>query len=225
MTYYVALAVAALICYFLGSMNTAIITVFLIKRKDIREYGSGNAGLTNVYRCFGSLCAAVTVVLDVLKSILIIYGTKWFLFGSGIATSAGHDALSACLIATLAAVVGHVFPVFYRFKGGKGILIAAMCMLFSDPVVFACEAVIFFAFVGITRYISVGSMAACIGFPVFMFIIDILTLDDKAFMPMHVVIAFAIGTLCFAKHWPNIQRLRSHTENKFTIKKKSKGEV
>ncbi len=219
MTYYAALAAAALTCYLLGSMNTALVTVFLIKHKDIRDYGSKNAGLTNVYRCFGSTCAAATVVVDIAKSLFVVYGTRWFLFGSGLVDSSGRDVLTACLISTLAAVIGHVFPIFYKFKGGKGILIAAMCMLFADPVVFVCEAVVFFVLVGITKYISVGSLAACVGFPVFSFVVDMLTLEDKTFMPAHIIIAFAMGALCFARHWSNIERLRNHTENKFTIKK------
>lgn len=220
MTYYAALAAVALICYLIGSMNTALVTVFLIKHKDIRNYGSKNAGLTNVFRCFGSVCASATIIVDVLKSLLIVYGTRWFLFDSGLVDSSGHDALTACLLSALAAVLGHIFPIFYKFKGGKGILIAAMCMLFADPVVFICEAVVFFALVGITRYISVGSLAACVGFPVFMFIVDMITLDDKTFMPVHIIIAFVMGALCFARHWSNLERLRNHTENKFMLKKK-----
>ena len=104
MTYYAALAAAALTCYLLGSMNTALVTVFLIKHKDIRDYGSKNAGLTNVYRCFGSTCAAATVVVDIAKSLFVVYGTRWFLFGSGLVDSSGRDVLTACLISTLAAV-------------------------------------------------------------------------------------------------------------------------
>ena len=217
--YIIAIFISAVISYLLGSCNSSIITVKLLKGEDIRKFGSGNAGLTNTLRCFGKLPALFTLIGDLLKGVIAVFICKFIctLLDAGIGLDG--DIRYIGYIACLFTVIGHIFPVYYGFKGGKGILIAAMCMLFADPVVFVCEAVVFFVLVGITKYISVGSLAACVGFPVFSFVVDMLTLEDKTFMPAHIIIAFAMGALCFARHWSNIERLRNHTENKFTIKK------
>lgn len=217
------MAVAAVFSYIVGSLNSAIIMVYLLKRKDIREYGSKNAGLTNVYRCFGAGCAAATFIMDLAKGFIVVFGTKYFLFGTGLFSSAEHDVITTCYIVSLFAVLGHVFPAFYKFKGGKGILVAAMCSLAINPIVFLCGFIILPSLTAITGYVSVGSIACCIGYPAFVYLSELLTSGVTEATAVHALIGGAMGLLCIMRHIPNIKRLINHTENKFTFKKE-KGE-
>ncbi len=194
----------------------------MVSGKDVRDFGSKNAGLTNVYRCFGKTAAALTLILDFLKGIIVIIASR-IPFIVGIISDIDYDKLSISMIAALFAIIGHSFPIFYQFKGGKGILIAGVCMLATDPIVFIFEAVLFFSLVGITKYISVGSIACCIGYPIFTLIWQIISVnvfDANYYMiTAHVIIALLIGVLCFVRHLPNVKRLINHEENKFKIRK------
>lgn len=194
----------------------------MVSGKDVRDFGSKNAGLTNVYRCFGKTAAALTLIFDFLKGIIVIIASR-IPFIVGIISDIDYDQLSISMIAALFAIIGHSFPIFYQFKGGKGILIAGVCMLATDPIVFIFEAVLFFSLVGITKYISVGSIACCIGYPIFTLIWQIISVnvfDANYYMiTAHVIIALLIGVLCFVRHLPNVKRLINHEENKFKIRK------
>ena len=217
--YYLALAAVSVVAYIIGSLNSAIISVYLIKKCDIRQYGSNNAGLTNVYRCFGAGCAAVTLVIDLAKGFAVVFGTRLAFFWSGMFSAEEYNPVTACLIASLFAVMGHVFPVFYRFKGGKGILVAACCALAIYPVIFLWGVIVMAAVVGITRYISLGSICCCIGYPAFIYFAELLngSIGDSTWL--HMLLAGIIGLLCLLRHISNIKRLVEHTERKFTLKK------
>ncbi len=221
-TFYIALAILLIAAYFIGSLNSAIIATFVTTGKDIRNYGSNNAGLTNVYRCFGKIPAGITLLIDILKGFIVILLAR-LIFILGIADYAEQDVLTVCGLATMCAILGHVFPVFYGFKGGKGILIASVCILATDPIVFLCELVMFVALVGTTRYISVGSIACCIGYPVFTLIWQ--SISNRYFdgtyenILIHALIALAAGIFCFARHIPNVKRLFKHEESKFSFVK------
>lgn len=221
------LAAVFAVSYVVGSLNSAIITVFLMKHKDIREYGSKNAGLTNVYRCFGPTTAAATFIMDIVKSAIVVFGTKAVLQFS-LFENLYVDALSICMISSLSAVIGHCFPLFYSLHGGKGILLGAMCMLFTDPMIFVFEAVLFAAMVAATRYISVGSLAACVGYPTFTLIWQ--TLANKCFdgsyenIWLHLLIIFPMFAICFFRHFSNIQKLWAGEERRFSFQKKGENE-
>ena len=217
--YIIALGLVCIVSYLIGSLNSAILTVYLVKHKDIRNYGSTNAGLTNVYRCFGAPCAAITLVADLLKGFVVVFGTRLVLFETGLFSAQEHDIMTACLIASLFAVLGHVFPIYYKFKGGKGILVAGTCMAAIDWRVFLCELLVFVVVVLITRYVSVGSIACCIGYPVFSIIMGIFV-HGSEYTYLHAIVAGIIGVVCLLRHIPNIKRLINHTENKFSFKKK-----
>ncbi len=216
-----------LAAYIVGSLNSAIIVTFLVKRKDIRDYGSGNAGLTNVYRCFGPFTAIMTVIMDFAKGIVIICGTR-LVMRLPVFEGFGLDVFSVCMISAFFAVFGHCFPVFYKFKGGKGILVAALCMLLTDPVVFLCEAVLFVIMVAATKYISIGSMAACVGYPIFTLFWQ--TLSNAYFggsyenIWLHVALILPMFLVCFLRHFSNIQHLWSGDEKKFYFHKKGEEE-
>lgn len=144
-------------------------------------------------------------------------------FVFGLLSGEEYDVLTVCGIATLCAIIGHSYPVFYGFKGGKGILIAAVCMLATDPAVFLCEFLIFVIVVALSRYISLGSIACCIGYPLFTFLwqaflAPMFGLQYNSII-LHVVLAALAGLFCFLRHLPNVKRLINHEENKFAIRK------
>lgn len=213
--------------YLVGSLNSAIIMTYVIKRKDIREYGSFNAGLTNVYRCFGVFTAVMTLCMDLLKGVIVVFGTRLVLMLPAFEGFA-LDSLSVCMMSSLCAVIGHCFPVFYKFKGGKGILLAAVCMLLTDPMIFLLELILFVITVACTKYISIGSLSACIGYPVFTFIWQ--NLSNAFFggnyqnIHIHMLIILPMFFLCFLRHFSNIQHLWSGEEKRFYLHKKGEDE-
>lgn len=215
------------LCYIIGSLNSAIIATYLLKHKDIREYGSFNAGLTNVYRCFGVTTAAATLLMDLLKGFIVVFGTKLVLT-LPLFENFELDSLSVCLISALFAVTGHCFPAFYKFRGGKGILLAAVCMLLTDPIIFLLEATMFVALVAITKYISIGSLAACVGYPIFTMLWQ--TASNAWFggsyqnISIHALIILPMFIMCYFRHFSNIQHLWSGEEKKFYLHKKGEEE-
>ncbi len=219
--YYLALLVVAVVSYLIGSLNSAIISVRLIKRQDIRDYGSHNAGLTNVYRTFGGACAALTFLIDALKGVLVVFGTEAALFWSGLFSAEEHSVVTACMVASMFAVMGHCFPIFYGFKGGKGILIAAVCTICINPLVFLLAVIAFLIVFLATRYVSLSSITCCIYYPICYILADLIMFGElNIYTLVHAVIALAMGIFCLVRHYPNIQRLRAHTESKFTLRKR-----
>lgn len=220
-TFYLLMPLVLIASYLVGSLNSAIVCTFLITGKDVRKYGSNNAGLTNVYRCFGKLPAGLTLLMDLLKGFAVVYLTKLVFVISQ--PPEWLDSVTACGLAALFAVLGHVYPIFYKFKGGKGILVAATCMVVIDPIVFVCELTLFVVLVAVTRYISVGSIACCVGYPLFTLAWQLLAnaCFDGGYsnIAVHTLIAFFVGLLCFLRHMPNVKRLIAHEESKFVFKK------
>lgn len=209
--YYLALILTALAAYFLCSINTAIIVSYFIDKKDIREQGSKNAGMTNVLRIYGKKAAAFTVVGDFSKGVLavVIASLLCILFGH----NNGPDRLFACHIAMLFGVLGHAYPIYYKFKGGKGILISIGALLFFDPFVGLSLLALFAVLVAITKIVSVGSIAAAASLPLMTFLIHRIT--NPQFYIRDTVVALIIGVFVVFMHRSNIVRLINGTENKF----------
>lgn len=201
--------------YVVGSLNSAIITVYLFKRKDIREYGSKNAGFTNVTRCFGVGCGVATFLFDLAKGFVVVGTTRLVLHLLGIAE--GVDTI--CLLASMLAFLGHIFPAFYGFKGGKGILIAATCMLAIRPWVFLGLLVVFLTSLVVSKYVSVSSILCCLAYPLFNLIYDIHFGAELVPILVHLAITLSMGALAIVKHGTNIKRLLNHTESKVSFKK------
>ncbi len=219
--YYLALLAVAVIAYLIGSLNSAIISVRLVKRQDIRDYGSHNAGLTNVYRTFGGLSASMTLIIDLLKGVVVVFGTRAALFWSGLFSAEEHSVITACMLASMFAVMGHCFPIFYGFKGGKGILIAAVCTICINPLVFLLAFAAFITVFITTRYVSLSSITCCIVYPICYVLADLIMFGELSLYTLaHFFIALAMGIFCLVRHMPNIQRLRNHTESKFTFRKR-----
>ena len=193
--------VYVLIPYLLGSINTAILVSRHFYHDDIRKYGSGNAGFTNVMRTYGKKAAIITFAGDILKTLLAIL-VGWCVFGYLTAYIAGF----ACFL-------GHIFPVFYNFKGGKGVLCMATIMLMLDWRIFCALRVVFIGIVMATKYISAGSVICAMMFPL------MLNRMNNTGIYMIEFVAIAIAVIVVIKHRENLKRIFNGTESKFKIKK------
>jgi len=134
----IALVLAAAFGYFLGSLNFSIIVVQMMKGRDIRTMGSKNAGLTNTYRCCGPACAGLTLAGDLLKGVIAVALARWFASILSAGLSPDNDTHYIGYIAGFFAIIGHVFPIYYGFKGGKGVLVGVASFLIIDTKVFFC---------------------------------------------------------------------------------------
>lgn len=197
-----------LIGYLLGSLNFALILSAKMYKDDIRNYGSKNAGTTNMMRTYGNKAAGFTILGDALKAVVaVVIGS--FLMG---VMHGGYAAALGC-------VFGHVFPVYYRFKGGKGVATAAAAILVLNPFAFLIVLGVFLLCVICTRYISLGSVLAAAIFPLLTFYSCFGNSTILAGSGFAFICAFIIAVLVIAKHHTNIARLASGKENKFSFKK------
>ncbi len=207
--------------YLLGGVNTSIIVTKLKTGKDIRTMGSGNAGLTNTLRTQGKAVAVIVLLGDVAKSVLAIWAVRLaFLYIGGVDTHVLANGMNwVGYMAGFMAVVGHVFPVYYGFRGGKGVL-AAISAIFTLDWRTGCLLLgVFIILVAITRYVSLGSCVASalygFGTLVFVYFMD----GDPAGI-VCTFIAFFTAALVIFMHRGNIHRLVTHTEKKLGEKAK-----
>ena len=200
--------VAILIAYLLGNLNGAIIASRLYAHEDVREKGSGNAGLTNFVRSFGTSKALMVILLDVGKTVAACLLGRALLAPYGEGTTGG-------VIAAVAVSLGHDFPAFFGFKGGKGIVCGATVAAVLDIRCFLILLAVFFVCFAITRYVSLSSVLAAIGFSVSF------AVAYRGDLLLQLCTVF-IGALAVFMHRGNIKRLLSGTEHKFSFGKKEK---
>ena len=211
------LLVAAVAAYFLGCFNGAVIVSKYILRDDVRTHGSGNAGLTNFYRTFGGPLTAVVILTDVLKAVLAVLLSRWLMFHgftiflSAASTTALYDAV-AKYWAGLFCLLGHMFPVMFKFKGGKGILSGGTIAIMIDWRVALVVWGGFLILAFLTRYVSLGSCWAGLSFPFVSWAVYRNWLI--------LLLAIACGGLILWQHRGNIRRLLNGTESKFHLHKK-----
>lgn len=201
------LVISMIIPYLLGSINTAVAISRLFYRDDIRNHGSGNAGTTNMLRTYGKIAALGTLLGDVVKTALSVTLASFLMsvhFGGW--------------IAGLFCMIGHVFPIYYRFKGGKGVLCAATAIAFLSPYSFLIAILIFVAIVGMSKYVSLGSIVAAFFLPLLVNMQNVLAETGGVNGLISVVMA------CFVIwcHRENIKRIGNRTESKLSFKKKAK---
>ena len=207
---------SALAAYFLGCFNGAVIVSKYILRDDVRNHGSGNAGLTNFHRTFGGPLTFVVILCDVLKAVAAVWigMTVFRLFGpqSVIFGEWMDSAVFGKYWAGLFCLLGHMFPCMFHFKGGKGILSGGTVALMIDWRVALVVWGGFFVLVVLTRYVSLGSVWAGASFPfVSWFVFGKIVI---------FALALIIGGLVVWQHRGNIKRLLSGTESKFSLHKK-----
>ena len=217
-----AILISAVLSYLLGSFNSSILVVRLLKHQDIREFGSHNAGLTNTLRCFGKGCAALTLVGDLAKGIVAVLLSKGIceLLGTGL--TAQNDVHFIGYIAGIFAILGHVFPIYYHFKGGKGVLVGVSVFLGIDWKVFLCLIVIFAVVLVISKYVSLGSIIAAACCPVVTFLFQFWQRGDLPmwYLWLNTGLAALMGAWVIYMHRTNIQRLTAGNENKFSFHSK-----
>ncbi len=210
-----------IVSYLLGSINSAIMVSKILYRDDIRKYGSGNAGLTNMHRTFGMKAAGLTLLGDMLKTVLSVL-LALFTFGFRYSFALCINPLA--FLAGAAAVVGHVYPVFYGFKGGKGVLVMSTMALVVSPAIFFTLLLVFIGVVALSKYISLGSVSVAILYPVFLNAYHSFFLKyPPAWTTVLVTILLAL--FVFWLHRENLKRINDRTERKFSFKKKPTVEV
>ena len=194
--------------YLLGSVSFAVLVSRVFGLNDPRSYGSGNPGATNVLRSGSKAAAIAVLVLDVLKGLLPValvlhIGPDYGLTGAGAAALTG-----------LAAFVGHLYPVFFGFKGGKGVATALGVVLALSPWLALAVLVVFGVVLAATRYVSLASMSAAAAAPLIM-----LLPGPWGHSVLAVVAFLVMAALLIWRHRANIERLRADTEAKFGSKK------
>lgn len=213
-----ALFLTAVVSYFLGSCNSAIIVGKVVKHDDIRNYGSKNAGLTNTLRCFGKGCALLTLIGDLSKGVIAVIISRMIFSFLGVGFGDDLDTRFVGYVSGFFAIIGHIFPIYYGFKGGKGVLVSASILLVVDPVTF-CIVIPFFALVlFITRYVSVSSISAAIAYPIITYISQNMRSSfthEQAVL--HTILSAGTAVLLIYMHRTNIQRLIAGNENKFSM--------
>ena len=220
--WYLAL-IGIVVAYLLGSINTAVMVTSVVTKgkKDIREMGSGNAGFTNVLRSVGKVPAIITIVCDLLKAIIAVYvGGLLFSFMSieGVAT---EQIISiGKYICGFACIIGHSYPIYFGFKGGKGIVTAAGMMLVLDWRVFLMILGTFLIIFIISKIISLASLTCAALFGVYTYIlVSLVDYSSFGYTLVCTIASLGIGIFVIIKHKDNIKRLLKGEEKKITAKK------
>ena len=209
--------ITALAAYCLGSLNFAVIISKLKHHDDIRKYGSGNAGMTNMLRTYGKTDAVLTFLGDALKTaVSIVIGM--LLVG---AVNGGN------YVAGFFAVLGHVYPCYYRFKGGKGVVASAITILMLDWQIFLILLALFVIIVAVWRYISLGSVVCAMLYPLLVYAKQQVGLEVAMqeqmpvfYSAVSILFAFIIALFIVILHKPNIERLMTGKESKLGSKSK-----
>lgn len=217
------IVIAAVIGYLMGSINSAITVVRILKHEDVRKFGSGNAGLTNTLRCFGKGCALLTLIGDLSKGVIAVLLSR-DLIAQAIMGSE-YDVYFIGYVAGVTAILGHVFPLYYGFKGGKGVLVGVSIFLVLDWRVFCILIGIFAVILIISKYVSLSSIIATACAPFVTVISQFIRWEgyDTWRLVMHFALTAVMAATIIWMHRSNIERLRNGTENKFG-KKKAKTE-
>ena len=216
-----ALVISAVIGYLLGGVNWAIILTRIVQRKDIRDQGSGNAGMTNVLRSVGKLPALLTFAGDFLKCVIAVLLSQlimnWRFMSPDVLLSPDYAPTAELLrcaryAAGAACVVGHIFPVYYGFRGGKGIVAAAAMIALTDWRVFLAVIATFGLLFLWRKIISLASVTCAALYPVYTFLIVFLVDFCRWGYPMWylltaVGVSLFVGALVLIKHRANIGRL------------------
>ena len=214
--YIICILLVLIASYLLGSINSAIIVSKLLHRDDIRNHGSGNAGLTNIMRTYGKKAMLLTLTGDILKVALSVLLTG-FLFGFYFAKALSWNEL--CYLSGFFCIIGHIKPVFYHFKGGKGVLCTFAMLAFLSPPIFLALLLLFVLLVAMTKYISLASIVCAAFLPIFMQGYMEIFAGEGVYNPIIMIICLIIAFIVVFCHRSNIKRLLNGEENKFHFHK------
>ena len=206
-----AVLCSAVIGYLLGSISFAVVVSRIYAKDDVRNYGSHNAGMTNVLRVYGVGPAVCTIIGDFGKGILAV------LIGRAIFHAFGIAGMDAGYIAGLAALLGHLFPLWFGFRGGKGVLTSIGILLIINPMVMGLILLFLLPFVFIVRIVSLASITGAALYPLLTYLVqsirgEVVLLD--------IVFALIFAGLVIWMHRSNIKRLMNGTEKRLTLPKK-----
>ena len=221
MSFFVVMLVSVVPAYILGSVNGAIITSKYLYRKDIRNFGSGNPGLTNFYRVFGKGGALLVIFIDAFKTIApVIFGgwlfglftdmslsEIWF-FGRFFGVSLFGQTVCGFFV-----MLGHCFPVFYKFRGGKGVLAAGAILIVLDWRLALISWGTFIILTAITRYVSLAAMVGGAAYPIIQMLLKLGGFWE-------ITASFMCAILLIARHEANIRRLIKGEESKFSFRRR-----
>jgi len=203
----IASIIAVLLAYVIGSIPFGYLIVKWTRNEDVRVAGSGATGATNVMRTAGRSAGILTLILDALKGTAAVYAARWII---------GTDGTPwVVAVAAVAAIAGHIFPVWLGFRAGKGVATGLGVFLAIAPLAVGCATLLFLIVVAVTRYVSLGSMLATISMPAWAALL--YSSDPDLMRIVFALICSAI--LIVGKHHQNIRRLLKGTENKLGHKK------
>lgn len=212
------IALTCVISYLLGSLNFSIICSKVFKNDDVRGHGSGNAGITNYIRNYGGLTTLIVMIGDMGKCVAAVLVSQYIFRGDLVA---GYDIADAMkFLAGFFVMLGHMFPLYFGFKGGKGVLSTAALILAFDWRMFLIGISIFIIIVVVTRYVSLGSVIAVWSVLPLVWVFD----REAPLVWVYMLIYAAIGALVTIRHSSNIVRLLHHNESKFSFSHKDKNE-
>ena len=204
--------ITAIIAYLIGSVNFSVILSKKMAGFDVREKGSGNAGTTNMLRSVGKKAAALTLICDVLKGVVAILIAMFI----GWAFKVENQSLLV-QIAGIAVVLGHTFPIFFGFKGGKGVATSLGILIMSNWQIGLICLVFGVLLIALTRMVSLGSCAAAVLFPVLtLFITDNYIVEQGS---GYLIYSIILAVIVLFNHRSNIKRIMSGTENRISFKK------
>lgn len=206
---YLCLAIVAVTSYLLGSLSFSVISSKLLGKGDLREKGSGNAGLTNAVRTGGAGVAVLTLVGDVSKGVGAVHLAKLLME----CLSAGSNVYLGMYTAMICVMMGHIFPVFFGFRGGKGVLTTASAIAAVDWRVFSVVILVFLIVFLIKGIVSVASVSAALVLPVVTVVFTYTSFNYSVFF------AFAVSATIIISHSSNIERLVNGEEKKLFHKK------
>lgn len=214
------LCVAAVIAaYLLGSINFAVIFANAFLKKDVRKLGSGNAGTTNVMRTAGLLPGILTFVCDALKGFVACYiGKTVFFYVMNNSGTYAHPLYGAYLCGVIC-MLGHVFPAFFQFKGGKGVAVSVGIYAVCCPKAIIIGLTVFALCVLITRIVSLSSLIATVT----VISLSIVFYNYTEFKLLSAILSISMGLIIFLKHKDNIKRLIKGEEKKIKIRRHSDG--
>ena len=199
---------SAVVCYLFGSINSSIIVGKCFKLGDIREHGSGNAGATNTLRVLGKKAAVWTLLGDVIKTVIAVLIAMTI---SKFIKDAFLAELSLYL-SCFSTALGHNYPVFFNFRGGKGVLTSGVIIIMLSPVIGTVTVLCCILVIALTRYVSLGSMTGGVLYPIWI----ILYYPNNK---LKIIFSVVLGAMLVIKHSANIKRLISGTESKLGAKK------
>ena len=205
--------IAAAQAYLLGSIDTGILISKFVYHDDVRTHGSGAAGMTNMLRTFGKKAAAMTAVGDVLKGALAVCIGRW-LFGF-LPTDTSVSPYLSVYLAAIFAVIGHLYPLYFGFKGGKGVLVAGGAILAIQPVLLPFLAAIFLLCLIPTGMVSLGSVVMAALYPVLTIIYGVLHGYAGVDLTICAIGSGFMSGMVIYMHRANIQRIREGKEYRF----------